>query len=249
MKILRLFLIASFLISLLAGFGAGTYFFHRINKPTQTLSADPTVTNSLGRQESIWLIVVDRLNQTTPKVVGIWLLAYIPHYTTITPLPLFPSDNSQHNAELLKEFRFTADRKIAPEFWDFLKEHDHPTKDYVVIDEIAAANIINIYDGVSIKGKHLSALEALAQLPKSWDDPQGSLEGQIAIMDSLCKSIFNSHTIPDMDKFQKDVRNHILSNLDLGNKLMEWQKLMASGNQKICNFSDLYERARFTSKP
>ena len=122
-------------------------------------------------------------------------------------------------------------------------------QDYVVIDEVAAASIINIYDGVSIKGKRLSGLEALAQVPKTWEDPQGSLQGQIAIMDSLCKSIFNNPTPPDLNKFQKEVGNHILSNLDLGKKMKEWQKMMVSGNQKICNFSDLYEKTPLTSKP
>jgi hypothetical protein len=248
MRILRLFLIASFMISLLAGFTAGTYLFNRLDNPTESFNTATTV-HTPGGQESIWLIVVDRLSETNPKIVGIWLLAYIPKYTTITPLPLFPSDNSMNNAELVKAFHFTTDRKIAPEFWAFLEKHDHPAKDYVVIDEVAVASIINIYDGVSIKGKRLSGVEALAQVPKTWEDPQGSLQGQIAIMDSLCKSIFNSPTPPDLNKFQKEVRNHILSNLDLGKKMNEWQKMMASGNQKICNFSDLYEKPPLSSKP
>jgi hypothetical protein len=248
MRILRLFLIASFMVSLLAGFTVGTYLFNRLDNPTETFYPATTVPLS-GGQESIWLIVVDRLSETNPKIVGIWLLAYIPKYTTITPLPLFPSDNTSNNAELVKAFRFTADRKIAPEFWAFLEKHNHPAKDYVVIDEVAAASIINIYDGVSIKGKRISGIEALAQVPKTWEDPQGSLQGQIAIMDSLCKSMFNSPTPPDLNKFQKEVRNHILSNLDLGKKMNEWQKMMASGNQKICNFSDLYEKPSLSSKP
>jgi len=249
MKILRLFLLASFLISLLAGFGTGSYLFHRLNAPSQTLSPVKTIQTSPGRQESIWLIIVDRLNKTTPKILGIWLFTYIPNYTTITPLPLFPSDNSQQDAELVKAFRLTTDRKIAPEFWDFLQKHDHPSKDYVVFDEVTAASIINIYGGVSIKGKHLSGLEALAQVPKTWDDPQGSLQGQIVIMDSVCKSIFDNHTTPDMAKFQKEVRNHIFSNLDLGKKLMEWQKMIVIGSHKVCDFSDVYEKTRLTSKP
>jgi hypothetical protein len=249
MRILRLFLIASFLISLLAGFGAGTYFFHRINNPTHTISTSTTVPTIPGKQESIWLIVVDRLYKTTPKIEGIWLLAYIPNYTTITPLPLFPSDNPQLDAELAKAFRLTTDRKIAPEFWTFLQKHNHPAKDYIVFDEVAAASIINIYGGVSIKGKQLSGLEALAQVPKTWDDPHGSLQGQIAIMDSVCKSIFNNPTTHDMDKFQKEVGNHILSNLDLSKKLVEWQKMIVSGSHKVCNFSDLYEKIHLTSTP
>ena len=249
MKILRLFLIASFLISLLAGFGAGTYLFQRIHKPKRIISTDTTVTTIPGGQESLWLIIVDRLNNAAPKIEGIWLLTYIPNYTSITPLPLYPSENSQQNADLTRVFRFTTDRKIAPEFWDFLQKHNHPAKDYVVIDEVAAVSIINIYDGVTIRGKRLSGLEALAQVPKTWDDPQGSLQGQIDIMDSLCKSMFKNRTIPDMEKFQFEVSNHISSNLDLGKKLKEWQKMMVSGNQKVCNFSDLYEQTRLTSKP
>jgi len=249
MKILRLFILASFLISLLVGFGAGSYLFNRRNTPTHTLTPVVKINSSPGMQKSIWLIAVDRLNNTTPKIEGMWLLAYIPNYTTITPLPLFPSGNSKQDAELVKTFSITKDREISPEFWDYLRKHDHPTQDYIIFDEVAAASIINLYGGVRLKGKRLTGFEALTQVPKTWDDPQGALQGQIVIMDSVCQSIFNSHNPPNLDNIYKAVGNHISSNLDLGKKLKEWQALIVSGKQKVCDFSDLYNITHLTSKP
>jgi hypothetical protein len=249
MKILRVFLVTTFLISLLAGFTAGTFFFQYKIKSAQTSSVNTGVNHFPGKQENIWIIVVDRLNIATPKIVGIWLFAYIPNYTSIKPLPLYPSDNSQQDADLVNAFRVTSDRKVAPEFWNYLQNHNYPAQDYIVFDEIAVASIINIFGGVSVQGKHLSGLEALAQLPKTWDDPRGSLHGQITLMDSVCKSILNSHTFPDMFKLQIDVRKHITSNLDMGKKSKEWQTMIASGNRKVCDFVDLYEKIQLTSKP
>jgi hypothetical protein len=252
MKILRLFLIASFLISLLAGIGAGTFLFHNKANPRQASPTSSSLPKFPGGQESIWLIAVDRLNVPTPRVEGIWLLAYIPNYPTITPLPLFPSDNPQQDTELAKMFRFSSGRKIAPEFWDFMKKHNHPVGDYIVFDEVAAVSIMNLYGGVRIQGKLFSGMEALAHIPKTWDDPQGSLRGQVAVMDSVCKSIFNGQsgqTIPGMDMVNKEIGKHILSNLNLEKKSVEWQKVISSGNHKVCDFTYLYEKIHLTSNP
>ena len=249
MKILKLFLTASFFISLLAGFSAGTLLFNRKNEVSQSISTESSNPTLPSDQKSIWLIAVDRLNTMKPKIEGIWLLTYIPNYTTVKPLPLFPSNNSKQDAEITKAFSLTSDHKIAQEFWDFLKKHGHPVHDYIVFDEEAAVSIINIYGGVRIQGSNLSGLEALQQIPKTWDDPQGSLRGQVIIMDSICKSIFNKRIVPNMDMLQKEIGKHISSNLDFGEKSQEWQKLIMSGNHKACDFSDIYEKTHLTTNP
>jgi hypothetical protein len=247
MKILRLFLVVAFLISLLAGFGAGTFLFQKRNNPAQT----PALTSPIspGGQESIWLIAVNRLNTATPKIEGIWLLTHIPNFTTVKPLPLIPSGNPQQDSELVKTFRITSDRQIGPEFWDFLQKKGHLTRDYVVFDEIAAVSIINNLGGINFQGDHVSGLEALSKIPKIWDDPQGSLLGQVTVMDYTCKSIFSSHSLPDFDKLPIKVSNHIISNLDLDKKAVEWQKKIDSGSYKVCDFSDVYNDLKLTSKP
>jgi hypothetical protein len=249
MKIYRVSLTATFIISLLAGFSAGTYFFREKNTSRPTNASSPQPTNIPGAQESIWLIAVDRLNQTAPRLEGIWLLAYIPNYTSIKPFPLYPSDNFQHDTELASAFKLTAGRKIAPEFWDFLQKHNHPGRNYIVFDEVAAASIINVYGGVTIEGRQLSGLEAITQIPKIWDDPQGSLRGQVAIMDSVCKSVFEKRSAFVLDDIEVDVGKHIVSNLDLGKKSKEWQSMILNGNKKVCDFSDFYKKIQLTSKP
>jgi hypothetical protein len=249
MKILRLFLIASFSLSLLAGIMAGNFFFRRSNNSVQTSSTSTSTPDSPDVQHSIWLITVDRLNTTTPKVEGIWLLAYIPSYATMKLLPLLPSDNSQNDAELAKTFRFTKGRQLVPEFWNTIQKLGHSTRDYIIFDEVAVASIINSFGGVSIHGMHLSGLEAVTQIPKTWDDPQGSLQGQIVVMDNVCKNIFDNHTLPDIDILQNEVGKHIVSNLDLGKRLVEWQNSINSGQHKVCDFTDLYKKIFLSEKP
>jgi len=249
MKTLRLFLIASFIVSLLAGLWAGKLIFKAKQNIRQTPSHNKDISTKPGEQEGIWLIAVDRLNSSTPQLEGIWLFAYITNYMTVKPLPLFPSDNPERDAELAKVFQLTSDDKITPAFWDYLKKHGYPVRDYIIFDEIAAAGIINYYGGVNIQGNRLNGLEALTQTPKSREDPIGSLQNQIAIMDSLCKSVFNSQSAPDLYKLQKEVNHHLLSNLDLSKKSKEWQKLIASGNHKVCDFPELYEKMQISSNP
>jgi hypothetical protein len=249
MKTLRLFLIASFIVSLLAGLWAGKLIFKAKQNIRQTSSHTKGISTKPGEQEGIWLIVVDQLNSSTPQLEGIWLFVYITNYMTVKPLPLFPSDNPERDAELAKVFHLTSDDKITPAFWDYLKAHGYPVRDYIIFDEIAAAGIINYYGGVNIQGNHLNGLEALTQTPKSWEDPIRSLQNQIAIMDSLCKSVFNSQPAPDLYKLQEEVNHHLLSNLDLSKKSKEWQKLIASGNHKVCDIPELYEKMQISSNP
>jgi hypothetical protein len=247
MKILRIFLVMTFLISLLAGIGAGTFLFHKNSNPARTLS--PTNLLSTSDQESVWIIAVDRLNIPTPKIEGIWLLTHIPSYTAIKPLPLLPSGNAQQDLELTRAFRITSDHQVGPEFWDLLHKKGHLARDYVVFDEVAAVSIINIFDGINMEGEHVSGFEALSRIPKTWDDPQGSLLGQVTIMDQVCKSIFKSHSIPDLAIFQNETGSHIISNLDLDEKVVKWQKMIESGSYKVCDFSDVYMKIKLTSNP
>jgi hypothetical protein len=249
MRTLRIFLIATFLLSLLVGFIAGRFIFPGKSSVKQTLPADNNLPAKPGTQDGIWVIAVDRLNKTSPKIEGIWLFSYITNYTKIKPLPLYPSDNPERDAELAKTFRLTSDQKIAPAFWELVQKHGNPIRNYIIIDEIAAVGIINFFGGVTIQGKQLNGLEALNQTPKTWDDPKGSLRGQIAIMDSICKSIFNGQSSVDLLKLQKDVGHHLLSDLDLGKKTKEWQQLINDGNYRICDFPDLYESLQINTYP
>jgi hypothetical protein len=250
MKIFKFFLIATFIISLLAGFSAGSLFFSKQNKAPEEQTTDDNYDTSMpGDQESIWFIAVDRLTVSKPKIAGIWLLAYIPNYTSMKPLSLYPSNDTQKDAELARAFKMTSDRKIDQDFWDYLKKHNHPSQDYIVFDEEAAVSIINIFGGVTLQGKRLSGLEALQQIPKTWDDPQGSLRGQVFIMDSICKSIFDKRVVPDMEILHKEIGKHISSNLDLSEKSREWQKLIANVNHNACDFSDMYQQTLLITHP
>ena len=117
------------------------------------------------------------------------------------------------------------------------------------VDEIAAAGIMNFFGGVTIHGKHLNGFEALAQTPKIQEDPQSSLQAQKAILDSLCKSIFNRSSNIDLPKIQSQVSSHLLSNLDLEEKAKEWQKMIMTGNRRICEFPSSNEKSHSGSYP
>lgn len=249
MKILRLFLVASFTISLLAGLWAGTFIFqkrhisHQTNEPTQT------VASTLGKQEGIWLIAVDQLNVSAPQIKGIWLLAYIPSYVKLKLLPLYPTNDPQHDSELVNTFRIVNNQQIAPEFWDYLQKHGQTVRNYIIFDAVSAAEIINYFGGVTIQGKHLNGFEVLVKSPDPRNDPQSSIKLQIDVMDSLCKSIFSTQPVPDFNKLQIKIKNHILSNLDLAEKLKEWRIQILNGDHKICDFSDLVDKPPISPKP
>jgi hypothetical protein len=246
MKNLRFFLVSTFLVSLLAGIWAGNYIFPQPKNHPPITPTPSTSKSILGKQDGVWLIAVDRINKTTPKIKGVWLLAYIIGYEKLIPLPFYPSDNSQQDTELVKSFRITDSHQIAPAFWDNLPKHGQIDQKYIVVDEIAAVEIINFFGGVTIEGKHLSGIEILSQAKNTQSDPHFLIKRQTVIMDSICKSIFNNQSVPDFPKLRRKIEKNILTNLDLGEQSMEIEKYLFNGEHKICEFPDYDE---ISSKP
>jgi len=246
MKNLRIFLVSTFLVSLLAGIWAGNYIFPQQTNHPPINPSPPTILSTPGKQDGVWLIAVDRINNSTPKIKGVWLLAYIIGYEKLIPLPFFPTDNFLHDTELVKSFRITEGHQIAPAFWDKLPKHGQIDQKYIVVDEIAAVEIINFFGGVTIEGKHLNGREIISQSKNPQSDPHFRIKQQTVIMDSICKSIFNNQAIPDLAKLHRKIEKNILTNLDLGEQSMEIQKYLFNGEYKVCEFPDVDE---ISSKP
>lgn len=249
MKIIRLFLISTFIISLLAGIWAGSFIFRRKISFQHTTISTQNISSTPGKQEGIWLIAADRLNDNAPQIKGVWLMAYINGYAKLKPLPLFPSDNPKRDKELMNSFRITKDHRISPEFWDEIQKINQGVTNYIVFDEVAAVEIINYFGGVTIDGKHLNGIEIMVQSQNTKKDPQYLIRRQTVIMDSLCKTIFNSQPAPDFKQLQRTIKNHILSNLDLNEQTLEWQTLFLDGGHKMCEFPDLYTQPPISSTP
>ncbi len=249
MKISRIFLIVIFLLSLLAGYSAGHFLFIKKNKSLQTPPQIINSSNSTGAQESLWLITIDQFGKSDPTIIGIWLLTYIPNYTKIKPLPFYPSENIQANAEIDKNFHLTSGQNISPEFWEYLQKHNFLVRNYIVIDKVVAANILDMYGGVTIQDKVLSGQDAMSQLSMPGVSPIESIQNQVIVLDCICKSIFNGAVVPNINILQKDIGKHIVSNLDLDIKLDEWRSLIINGDHKVCDFSDLASKLHITLKP
>lgn len=247
---IRIFLVSSFFMSVLAGFWSGTQVF-RIEKHETKQASYPYLrpTKVPGDQDGIFIIVIDNLNGPKPKLEGVWLFTYITNYVAIKPLPLYPSENSLQDDELVKSFQLTSNYEIAKVFWDFLQNHGHPVRDYILVDEIALVALINLFGGITIQGKYMLGPEVLDSIPNSWDDPIGSMIGQIAVIDSMCKSVLHSNPTIDWHEFHVGIKDHLVSNLDLEVKSQEWQKIIASGKYKVCDFPDHYEKLQVSVNP
>lgn len=248
MKILRLFLAIVFIISLLAGFWAGHTIFQPklAAQPIQTTDQDINFTS--GTQEGVWLIAVDHITETTPQIKGIWLLTFIIGYNKLKPLPFFPTENAQNDAELEAAFHLDNNHQISPAFWESLKKRGQPIQNYIIFDEVAASAIITQFGGVTIDGKHMDGLEVIAQSQDIRQDPQSEINNQIAIMNSLCKNIFTRQSVSNFESLQLKMKSHSLSNIDPSIQLAAYQKL-TSGNYTNCEFPDLYKKPAISAKP
>lgn len=249
MKILRFFLFTTFLISILVGFLAGNLVFYKDQPTISESNPQPEISVLPGRQEGIWLIGVDQINKSTPQIKGIWLLTYITGYNKLKPLPFYPSNNNQKDAELEQTFQIDHNSFVSEDFWNKLQSRSQPVHDYIIFDEVAAAEMINYFGGVTIDGQHLDGNEIFKQSPEFQQQPQLRINRQIVIMSSLCNRIFSDHPVPDFATLQKKVASHILSNIDLGEQLTIYQKLIANGNHTVCEFPELNKKPTLSGLP
>ena len=251
MKSLRIFLIVTFIITFITGLLAGFYIFKaKHHLPQANLyQKEPTMTTR--KQDGIWLIAVDHINTKTPLIKGIWLLAYIPGYYKLIPLPFFPTGNAISDTELVNAFQFDKNHHVSQKFWDSLYKRGQPYNNYIIFDDLAVSEIINHYGGITIDGNYLSGNEIIAQPKNTPQDTQYRLKRQITVMEKLCSSIFNdtSSNSNDVKNLVKKISSHITSNLDLVEQITIYQKMVVSGNHPICEFPDLYKKTSLSVTP
>ena len=249
MKILRFFLFITFLTSILAGFWAGNRIFYKDQPVISDANSQPDQAGLPGRQEGIWLIGVDQINKSTPQIKGIWLLTFITGYNKLKPLPFYPSNNAQNDAELEQTFRIDGNSRVSGDFLNSLQARSQPVQNYIIFDEVAAAEMINYFGGVSINGSHMDGSEIFKQSQELLQQPQLRIDRQIVIMSNLCNRIFSDSPAPDFAALQKKVTSHILSNLDLSEQLIMYQKLIANGNRTVCEFPELNKKPALSVLP
>lgn len=201
-------------------------------------SAAPT------RQENLLIIGVDRLGRSAPTLKSVWLAIYMadrPHFMLLPVYPsqTYPGSDPGPDPTLPMQFSLTADGAPGAEFQKALKEKELWWTHYLVLDETALALLIDKTGQQPGQGSS-RAEDALGSMPDPGEKPLEALLAQARLTQNLC---LNSTRLVSGDptniaRIYEQVRQHISTDVDLDEALVEWAARLQIG-AITCEFPSL----------
>jgi hypothetical protein len=206
---------------------AGTY------KSIDTLSSG---------QRSLLLISTSSLNTQNPNLESIWLATYFPSDSNIRLLPIFPSGDqtiSEFESQLIHSFnlkKVNGRPAVNQDFLAALEAENYWWSGYIVLDDVAMAEVFDLLGGIAMKGQILSGEQVLSDLPSAQDDPAEAYSYQITMLQSACNHLAQISANPDLSQLNLILPRHMLTDLEPEQLKEEFQSLLASDRQPACKF-------------
>jgi hypothetical protein len=255
--------LAIFLANLLVGYLGGSRVF--LEKPgdtapllEQTTAPGQSIPALANGQRSLLLISVDRLDERKPRLTGVWVVLYVPSDARLTLLPIFPALSAKGTTdELARTFSIYKEAdapRLNPAFVESVKQHIPWWSGFILMDEIALAEIIDVWvgpAGISARSTASSgkqyASQLISDLPRVWDDPYSALFGQASLYQEICWGVAWAENGFHASQLQERIHlfeKHLSTDLDPLLVLSELQNLRGQGGSLICEFPTLSVQAR-----
>jgi len=206
-------------------------------------------------QRNILIIGIDRLEAAEPRLESIWLALYVPTSPKITLMPIYPSltqnqTGYQANQDATLAKGFALDDKYQPDL-SFLKSLQNRGlwwNNFIVLDELAMVQIIDLTDPVGEKGEtdqeqayQLNGIRTLADLPLPWENPLAAVLSQAKLLADLC------HEAPDVQSgkqvetsiFSDQLSHHLVTDINPEQIRKDWSNMMGIGTGISCEFPSL----------
>jgi hypothetical protein len=228
MKILRFTPLITFGACVLAGLWLSQSLFTR--SPSITNPKESSLFSPDGGK-NLTLIIVDQLGSPTPTLSGIWLLALSKDNPTVDLIPGFPTLDQDKNQAIAQAFGLTPKNQPDTQFIDALRKQHLPLDHYLILDEEAVAQIIDLFGGISINGTIFDGKQIIQGAHMAGKSPEASLSAQITLVDQLCERFAQQNPPPNLHKLIYPLSHHTSTNLDMEFILTKWQMLMAEGKR------------------
>jgi hypothetical protein len=239
---------------LLPGYWLGLQISVRLHSPdgqvpvAEALRPIPTLDHG---QHTILLISVTDLEAAQPQLNSVWLISYFLPRANMTILPLYPStleDPMLIETELVNAFSFTANHnglKLDPNFLEVLRQRNIWWSGYLVLDEVAFAQVIDAVNGITLSGIHISGSEAIKILNERGATASATtgnhppLATQVILLQEICRGTSLVETQPDWAMFIRQVGRHILTDLEPSLVLSDWLTMLNQPGDLNCEFPTL----------
>jgi hypothetical protein len=140
-------------------------------------------------QSNILLVLVDGLEQKSPALEGVWLVAHIADRPSLTFLPLYPASSVQaaaRSTRLAQLFKLNERGDLDEQFKDAIRAGQIEWETTVLIDEQSIAELIDHTGGIDLGKGRIDGLVAVKQLLSPQQDPQTALQVQAHIIQQIC---------------------------------------------------------------
>ena len=246
---LKFLLILVFSVSVLTGFIVGASVVSA-NVTPQNKTPDREIPQPTAAEESriengqrnLVVFAIDRLDNPAPNLEAVWLVLRSSSSPNLSILPLFPSSLEGGPAEdafLKNSFQLQPDGTLHPDFVSALQSKELWWHNYAVVDESGWALLIDLVGGIDAGNGLISGTAVVAGTPKSWENSQAALEGQISIAKSLCNPVRSDTVISDpTPEILALLSQHVRTDLDLTGFVKEWQEIRLTGRNR-CKFPTL----------
>jgi hypothetical protein len=231
--------IFSFLLSLGLGFwlGKGIVSIDSIPK-TQTKNPTdaPQTTIDLPKSFSFLWIGIDNFGSSTPSLQTMWWIQ-VAEFSPVKMIPLYPNPQLTRTQDQELRESFVVNQQsgnflIAQDFFSKLKET--PEWDaYLVFDENALENLIDLLGGVNLGKGVLNGRQAVSQL-NSISQPVNYLNLQTILWGEICWN--TTSTKPDTVQLSKAYNRHSFSQPGSLLKPSDWPGLLNQTDIPACSF-------------
>ncbi len=190
-------------------------------------------------QKSLLIIGVDRLNAPPTSLQGAWYVAYVPETPVVTLIPLYPSLDKGLNEQLENAFKIQHTNRLSRDFTNLLETtYNFDWDTHILLDDFAMIDLIDLLDGVELNGELQTGSQVVGAIPRAATSPIQALQGQIAVVRSLCA---RSDRLPgtfDLTEISKMFSPHLVMEINLEEAWAALSDLLAAGSPLTCNVVD-----------
>ncbi len=195
-------------------------------------------------QRNLLLIGVDSLESSSPELKSVWIVLQIATHSPqrFTLLPLYPTTPAQTlvpQDQLQSQFGLNTSGAIQPEFFEVISAADFWWSNYLVLDEVALAELIDLGGGIRLGENRLNGKKTVQLFSSSELSADASLSDQARVLQAVCSQSAEKLLSLDARRTFQKLGGHLRTDLEIERILHEWQMPLVLAGRPSCEFPTL----------
>jgi hypothetical protein len=179
-------------------------------------------------QYNLLIIQVDDLEKPNVALKSVWLVVYYSDSPRVDLFPIFPFRNKESTQQISNSFTLTADKEPCQDFWKQLDAFGSWWNGYILLDEIAAAQIISFLGNENAQ----ETLATIQDIPLWYENLNAAVQSQSQMYELALQKISQKDNYQGIISLLSILRSHSRTNLAHA-KVWETWKLLRSYDHSL----------------